>query len=84
MRRTRSATKSLPSDSPSPSARTLALRRLKDAKSKRKLSYGGEDEGAGGSNKAARYLRRFLLNLGEIQCPEKYSEKYSVLRNTVS
>lgn len=55
LRRTRSATKSLPSDSPSPSARTLALRRLKDAKSKRKLSYGGEDEGAGGSNKAARF-----------------------------
>ena len=49
LRRTRSATHSLPSDSPS--ARTLALRRLKDAKAKRQLSYGG-DEGAG---KKARF-----------------------------
>ena len=50
LRRTRSSTKSLPSDTPS--ARSLALRCLKEAKSKRRLSYG--DEESAGGRKAAR------------------------------
>ena len=51
LRRTRSATHSLPSDSPS--ARTIALRKLRQAKAKRQLTYGEDDRGRGG--KAARF-----------------------------
>ena len=49
LRRTRSATHSLPSDSPS--ARTIALRKLRQAKAKRQLTYGEDDRGG----KAARF-----------------------------
>ena len=51
LRRTRSATHSLPSDSPS--TRTLALRRLREARAKRQLTYGEGDGGRGG--KTARF-----------------------------
>ena len=70
LRRTRSATKSLPSDTPS--ARSLALRSLKEAKSKRRLSYG--DEESAGGRKVARCVH--FWNLYNMPIPDSYLTVY--------